>query len=1031
MRAISKGRAGLALAIAACLLVIGAGAVWFGVLPHVIESEIRGSLASVTEKTGRTVDVSGIRLTGIWRVQADRIVVSDAGNPERAGVLLTDVGIKVSGVLSGDKAHIDGISVGDADINFRAWTDGKTNFDDLLEYLKPKEKAAESGAKAKSEKWKHWVTPAPELNVDAISIQMKPLRIHETLEVGAVTVSDFKMSQGGEEPPAFAFHGRVSALLVEDGAPTAYESQIEGKFSATDEGFVSLKYPRSSNHEAPHLFHEGGVAAVFDEARLVLPSQFEISGLEIDANGARIVGVERAKIRLMSLPPRKVSGVYFKEIELVRPEISDTVLSDGTLLTGWISALKKRWTPRRAHETVQAGAAKKKSVKDRFFTQRLIVEDGKIAIMDRRENPFFNFKAQDIQVEIGYRSIRKVLDYRIAFEIENPAVSRLVLDGVYDMHKDDTEGSLDIDFVEAGEAMRQLQARLRDSDSWLVPADMALKVAGTAAKLAQNPEMGTEAIVQAAQDIADKKPGILGTAVKKWLPALNLSQAKFGAHVRYHYGLSSQALELESSLTSSGATLQLDEISREPLALDGGIRLKASADLSKKQFSLDSFEILLGNVGIRIGMAFEKLTREIKTRKGRAETRDSWAFKASADLEQQPMQQIFDAIPHALRPELDGLSWTGELGFHFEARGYLDSLSTAQHKFILQTSPDFNVASWPLERDLNALNQGFVHHVNDPNALEPHDIVIPPSIYPITVDNVDVYVPAMTADDIRANYPHWVLFEDLNPWLAQLVTTTEDGSFFTHSGFSPLQIKAALERNLARHGFSRGASTLSMQLIKNLFFDRTKSVARKFQEMIYTWLMESVVRIPKKRIMEIYFNVIEFGPEIYGIEAAAQYYFGKRSRALSLKECAFLMAIIPRPWKGAVYRMQPTLGRDILKTVNFYISEMYRRKCDPQMLEKMRARFARQQQAMPYEPCCPSRDALQLILDNTELAFYVPDPANPQKAGLRPDLYDEHGESLTPTKMSTCGMGGNDDPMESIFETLVPEEMPVKDSLSL
>ncbi len=324
---------------------------------------------------------------------------------------------------------------------------------------------------------------------------------------------------------------------------------------------------------------------------------------------------------------------------------------------------------------------------------------------------------------------------------------------------------------------------------------------------------------------------------------------------------------------------------------------------------------------------------------------------------------------------------------------------------------------------MNILNNGFKFNVQDPNAVNPHSIAIPPSIYPIFNGDWAIYSPRMTAGEVRSSYPDWVLFDDLNPWLIQLITTTEDGTFFTHEGFSPLQFKAALEKNVNRGAFSRGASTISMQLVKNIFFERNKTISRKFQEIVYTWIMESVMRIPKMRIMEIYFNIIELGPEIYGLENAAKYYFGKRSSDLSLKECAFLMAIIPHPRDGAGYRTSGTPTRWLQSTMNFYINEMYRRKCDQESLARMRDRYAKQGKMMPFEPCCPPKDSLQLMRDS-ELKFYVPDPSDPTKSGYRPDMYSEGGMPLNPVKSTSCGYHGTDfenvEEVESIFEAFVP-----------
>ena len=110
---------------------------------------------------------------------------------------------------------------------------------------------------------------------------------------------------------------------------------------------------------------------------------------------------------------------------------------------------------------------------------------------------------------------------------------------------------------------------------------------------------------------------------------------------------------------------------------------------------------------------------------------------------------------------------------------------------------------------------------------------------------------------------------------------------------------------------------------------------------------------------------------------------------------------------------------------------MYRRKCNPDTLSKMRARYAKMGQEMPFEPCCPPQDSIQLMLDSDTLSFYIPNPQNPAEYGYRPDLYTENGLLLNPAmRKRSCGIHSSADPeLESIFETLSADQLPSKSEI--
>ena len=123
--------------------------------------------------------------------------------------------------------------------------------------------------------------------------------------------------------------------------------------------------------------------------------------------------------------------------------------------------------------------------------------------------------------------------------------------------------------------------------------------------------------------------------------------------------------------------------------------------------------------------------------------------------------------------------------------------------------------------------------------------------------------------------------------------TTEDNGFFKHHGWVSSEFKSALRRNLERGGFRLGASSITMQMVKNVLLTKEKTLSRKLQELFLVWYLEQ--ELPKERILELYFNAIEFGPRIYGIGAATRHYFGKKPSELTPLEAAFFSSILPSP----------------------------------------------------------------------------------------------------------------------------------------
>jgi len=155
----------------------------------------------------------------------------------------------------------------------------------------------------------------------------------------------------------------------------------------------------------------------------------------------------------------------------------------------------------------------------------------------------------------------------------------------------------------------------------------------------------------------------------------------------------------------------------------------------------------------------------------------------------------------------------------------------------------------------------------------------------------------------------WVSADDISPEMFRAVIASEDAKFCRHHGFDWQAMNADLERYEEGIGKLRGASTISMQTAKNLFLWPGRTFLRKGLEAPLTAELELI--LPKKRIIELYLNIIEMGPGIYGVEAASQAAFHHSARTLNRREAALLAAILPSPLKSSASRPSAYILRRI------------------------------------------------------------------------------------------------------------------------
>ncbi|GAB2582902.1 transglycosylase domain-containing protein [Spirosoma areae] len=239
-------------------------------------------------------------------------------------------------------------------------------------------------------------------------------------------------------------------------------------------------------------------------------------------------------------------------------------------------------------------------------------------------------------------------------------------------------------------------------------------------------------------------------------------------------------------------------------------------------------------------------------------------------LHTDPMnaQALFNSFPHGLFESLEGMQVVGKL--RYDLAFQLDTSLPDSVKFNSGLTADgFRILKMG-QTDFAAINQPFVYTPYE-KGKPVRDIVVGP-------ENPD-YTP----------------LNQISPDLRNALLTSEDYNFFTHKGFNEKAFRVSIATNFKEKSFKRGASTVSMQLVKNAFLNRNKTLSRKVEEILIVWLIENQHIVSKSRMYEVYLNIIEWGRNVYGIGEASRYYFAKSPANLNLGESIFLAFVVPRP----------------------------------------------------------------------------------------------------------------------------------------
>ena len=336
---------------------------------------------------------------------------------------------------------------------------------------------------------------------------------------------------------------------------------------------------------------------------------------------------------------------------------------------------------------------------------------------------------------------------------------------------------------------------------------------------------------------------------------------------------------LKSSFDSIRVNIQNIDKSGGELHIDGFASIAnlminhkkiANKDVVIKNAKFD-FRLLLGSDFISVDSSSAVQFNKIKFHPYLAyETEEDTIYKLKVAIPKMKAQDFIGSLPDGLFTHFQGMEAEGNFTYN------LDFMfnKNKPNKLIFDSKlkkENLRITKYG-EANLNKLNSEFV--------------------YRAIIQNVQQR-PVL----VGSENPNYTPLDQISPYLQKCVLTSEDPSFFSHRGFINEAFKQSILKNIRTKKFSRGASTISMQLVKNVFLTREKTVSRKLEEILLVYILENNRIASKERMLEVYFNVIEWGPNVYGIGEAAHFYFQKKPADLTLKECLFLATIVPKPKK--------------------------------------------------------------------------------------------------------------------------------------
>jgi hypothetical protein len=337
----------------------------------------------------------------------------------------------------------------------------------------------------------------------------------------------------------------------------------------------------------------------------------------------------------------------------------------------------------------------------------------------------------------------------------------------------------------------------------------------------------------------------------RWQASLGFDTLHFSAGFDI---IDASHLDMKGTISTSHLTIQDKRIGPDPVVTNSG-RINYLVHVGTNFIELDSTSMIRMNQ-----FSFSPYAR--------LENGSSRKFSCAFIYKEFKAQELFESFPEGLFSNFEGIETEGNLAYHMHASIDFGVPDSVQFESGLENK-GFKIKKYG-QTDFRIMNGSFVQDVYDNDRFVKSILVSPEN-------------------------PEFVPLDQISGFLKSSVLTAEDGDFFYHKGFNERAFRESIATNLKENRFARGGSTISMQLVKNVFLSRKKTISRKAEEALIVWMIENMHLTPKERMFEVYLNIIEWGPGIYGIKPAARFYFNKTPGALSLSESIFLSSLVPRP----------------------------------------------------------------------------------------------------------------------------------------
>ena len=861
------------LAVALALLVGSAVGCGWHIAPQAIAGKLSERLQDMAARRGFVLELGAVYVEPTSRVVLDGVVLRDAERPERPPVLRAarvEVQYDVHGATS-PKVLLQTITMHSPRVHVHRAKDGTTNLDALLA-LRAGASGGGSGGGGSGGLRKYVSRHIPQLIV----------------RDGAVALDDDKGAPIITPQGIDARHLRLSgaSLTIKNTSPIQEVARFDVRGTTKVSGFDDAlqvegqaNWPEKAGWariELPDDFavRVGGFRAAVQRVTAHSNGRVQLGGVSIerlpadnspfslDVRQISITLTEQA-MPLAAVPERLARKLPKQALALLRhvKEVaieSPVIVGKRPMERPKTAAAKSGalLLPRKTGRTDTEGKTSGKKTRDlaklraerrkhrRTAKQRAMGKDGPVNTDGQ--------KVREALISVATRASSKLESKLLSLRKAAAAipVRRIQIRNGRARYKDQR--------LEEGGQMSDFSAEIDRDDKGIVSVKLRFGVPG-ARENTENAVSGRVHSKTGDSQVSvrlDHLPIAPYAAIMPTALSLHPGSAVENTAITVRYDASARRIGIDGKGAVSHIDVDIPPLARhriEDLSLKA--RGKLDLDLANHKVAIDAGRIDMD----RMQVLFDGSITDYRT---------APIFDVAARIPTVHCQDAVDSVVSRFAPMLEGMRCSGTMAFRVAF-----ALKTANmHSLKFEFEPtlrNLKIDSLGSHIDFAVLEGAFEHNARQPDGTLYSFVTGPGS-------------------------ERWVPLGAINENLIKVVNTTEDGAFFYHKGFSLRQIRGAMVANLRKGRFVRGASTISQQVTKNLFFvEREKTISRKLQEAVVTWEMEH--RLTKQQILELYFNIIEFGPRIYGIKAAANHYFNRSPSQLTLLQTIWLGSIIPGP----------------------------------------------------------------------------------------------------------------------------------------